>query len=111
MVSKSPKRETKKTDNPKPPYQLRLFVAGDEPNSAKARAVLTRLCREYLKDRHNIEIVDVFENYELAIENNIVAVPALIVESPPPRRVIVGSLNDENKVLATLGLLDKEEHQ
>jgi len=92
-----------------PFYRLRLFVAGDEPNSAKARAVLTRLCEEHLRGRYEIHVVDIFEDYRAAIEHRVVVVPALIVESPPPPRAIVGSLSDEEKVLTALGLVGKGE--
>lgn len=90
-----------------PSYRLRLFVAGQEPNSVRAMAVLTRLQEEHLKDRCELYIVDVFQDYQAAIDQHIVAVPALVVESPPPRRVIVGSLADEKKLLAALGLPGK----
>ncbi|MEJ5311350.1 MAG: circadian clock KaiB family protein [Anaerolineae bacterium] len=91
-----------------PFYRLRLFVAGDEPNSLKAKAVLSRLCNERLKERCEIRIVDVFEDYQAAIDYGISVVPALIVESPLPMRTIVGSLNATDKVLAALGLVEKE---
>lgn len=91
----------------KPLYRMRLFVAGNEPNSARARDVLARLCAAHLQGRCEIEVVDVFEDYQAAISHHIVAVPTLIVEAPPPRRVIVGSLADEGKVLAILGLPEK----
>lgn len=92
----------------RPYYRLRLFVAGDEPNSAQARALLERLCTEALAGRYEIHIVDVFENYRAALENQVVAVPTLIVESPPPIRYIVGSLSEEDKVRTVLGLPPSE---
>ncbi|RLC32591.1 MAG: circadian clock protein KaiB [Deltaproteobacteria bacterium] len=98
---------TKETAPGAPMYRFRLFVAGDEPNSLKAKAVLSRLCNEYLKDRCEIRLVDVFEDYQAAIDYGISVVPALIVEAPPPARTIVGSLSDEDKVLAALGLHGK----
>jgi circadian clock protein KaiB len=88
----------------KPFYRFRLFVAGDEPNSLKARAVLARLCDAHLKDRYETQIVDVFEDYQAAIDHQVIAVPTLIVDAPPPVKTIVGSLADEEKVLALLGL-------
>lgn len=85
-------------------YRFRLFVAGDEPNSLRARAALARLCDERLKDRCELMIVDVFEDYQAAIDHGVIVVPTLIVEAPPPAKTIVGSLDDEEKVLAALGL-------
>ncbi len=81
-----------------PFYRFRLFVAGDEPNSLQARAALQRLCDEHLRGRYELQVVDVFEDYQAAIDQRVIAVPTLIIESPPPRRVIVGSL----KTLETL---------
>lgn len=90
-----------------PLYRFRLFIAGDEPNSVKAKTFLTRLCEEHLKGRCEMQIVDVFEDYQAAIDYGISVVPALIVEAPPPPRTIIGSLSDEDKVLAALGLHGK----
>lgn len=88
-------------------YRFRLFIAGHEPNSRKAKAVLSRLAGEYLKDRCEILVVDVFEDYEAAIQYGVSVVPTLILESPPPVRTIVGSLSDEDKVMTALGLCGK----
>ncbi len=88
-------------------YRLRLFVAGHEPNSVRAVAILRRLCEGRLKGRSELEIVDVFQDYEAAIAHKVVAVPTLLVESPPPPRVIVGSLGKEDELLCALGLCEE----
>lgn len=88
----------------KPFYSFRLFVAGNEPNSLKAKEVLARLCDVYLKDRYAMQVVDAFEDYQAAIAYGVIVVPTLIVEAPLPVKTIVGSLTDEAKVLAALGL-------
>lgn len=49
-------------------------------------------------------VVDVLQDYQAALRHRVVVVPTLIVEAPPPERIIVGSLSDEEKVLAVLGL-------
>jgi len=89
-----------------PVYRFRLFVAGDEPNSRQARATLERLCATRLRDRCELEVVDVFADYQAAIEHRIIVVPTLLIESPPPVRTIIGSLEDEAQLLAALGLSD-----
>lgn len=107
-----PKTGRQKTDDPAggtPFYRLRLFVAGDEPNSVQARATLSRLCDEHLKDCCEIQLVDVFEDYQAAIDHRVMVVPALIVEAPPPAKTIVGSLSDEGRLLAALGITEKGE--
>ncbi len=95
-----------------PTVRLRLFVAGEEPNSAKARAVVARLCRERLAGRCQVEIVDVFEDFEAAIRYGVSVVPTLVVEGASSHGTIVGSLCDEAVVLAALGLSAAEgEHE
>lgn len=85
-------------------FRLRLFVAGDEPHSLTARQILARLCEQHLKGRCEVIVVDVLRDYQAALRHRVVVVPTLIVEAPPPERIIVGSLSDEEKVLAVLGL-------
>jgi len=92
-----------------PFYRFRLFIAGDEPNSVKARDVLFRLCDEHLKDCCEVQVVDVFDDYQAAIDHKVIVVPALIVETPPPGKIIVGSLSDKERVLNALGLTEKGE--
>ncbi len=90
----------------RPYYRLRLFVAGDEPNSLRARAVLTRLCENILRDRCEVVVVDVLRDYQAALDRQVMVVPTLIVEAPPPVRTIVGSLSDEGALREALGLSD-----
>ena len=85
-------------------YVLRLFVAGNGPNSKQALANLHCLCREHLNDRCTIETVDVVKNYEAAVRNNILVTPALILVAPRPRVIVLGNLSDRQKVLLALRL-------
>lgn len=89
-------------DDPSAPYHLRLFVAGDETNSAIARVELSRICEEHLKDNCHIEIIDVLKDFRPALQENILVTPALIVERATLRTVIFGNLTDREKVLAAL---------
>jgi circadian clock protein KaiB len=85
-------------------YHFRLFVAGDEPNSKLARENLLRLCEQHLHGNHRVEVVDVLENFQAALENNVLITPTLLVTSPPPPVMVVGTLSDTEKVLAALRL-------
>lgn len=93
-----------RADASPPRYRLRLFVAGDEPNSARARNILTRVCEGRLSGRWELEVVDVFTDYQAAIEARVLMVPTLVVEAPPATRIIVGSFRDEEALLDTLAL-------
>jgi len=85
-------------------YILRLFVAGEEPNSKQARENLMKFCEDHLKGDYKIEIVDVLEDFEAALKNNILLTPALVVVSASPPVTIFGNLSDTEKVLSALGL-------
>lgn len=85
-------------------HRFRLFVAGDAPNSARAVANLTALCRDHLPGRHEIEIVDVFLHPERALQDSIFLTPTLVRLTPRPGRRIVGSLSQTQSVLEALGL-------
>jgi len=91
-----------------PILKMRLFIAGNEPNSKQAIEFLARFCEKYLPDRYEYDIIDVLENYQAALDNKIIAVPALLIEAPPPKRIIIGSLQDEERLLKITGILSGE---
>jgi circadian clock protein KaiB len=82
--------------------ELRLFVAGNEANSALARTALERICSDHLRGNCRIEIIDVLKDSRSALEENILATPALIVRRGPVRTVIFGNLANVERVLAAL---------
>jgi circadian clock protein KaiB len=87
---------------------FQLFVAGDEPHSKMAIKNLNEICESHIKDHCEIQILDVFKSYDIALEKGIYLTPALVRTSPLPRITIFGNLSDRGKVLATLQLAEKE---
>jgi circadian clock protein KaiB len=85
-------------------YRFRLYVAGDAPNSALARANLAALCRAHLSDRHKIEIVDVLLHPKRALADGVFMTPTLLKLAPSPARRIVGNLAQTQTALLALGL-------
>ena len=85
-------------------FKFRFYVAVDAPNSVLALANLTALCNEWLPDRHEIEIIDVFKHPKRALQDNVFMTPTLIKLSPDPVRRIVGTLSQSDIVLQALGL-------
>jgi len=83
-------------------YELRLFVAGNEPNSAMARTSLQRICSDLLVGDCHIEVVDVLKDFRPALQENILVTPALIVRHGRARTVIFGNLTSIDRVLAAL---------
>lgn len=85
-------------------FKFRLYVAGDAPSSALAIANLTALCRTYLSGRHEIEVVDVFQEGQRALTDGILMTPTLIKLRPRPTRRIVGTLSDTQPLLLLMEL-------
>jgi circadian clock protein KaiB len=85
-------------------FKFRLYVAGDGPNSAQAIANLHALCCEYLKDRHEIEIVDVLCEPQRALDDSIFLTPMLLKFSPAPVCKIVGTLDQREILMQALDL-------
>jgi len=88
-------------------YEMRLFVAGDEPNSAIAKTSLQRICTDHLHGECHVEIIDVLKDFQPALQENILVTPALIVRQGRARTVIFGNLTNIDRVLAVLNLGSK----
>lgn len=85
-------------------FLFRLYVAGKTPNSVQAIANLQYICKEYLRDRHKIEVVDMLQEPLRALSEGILVTPTLKRLSPLPVRKILGDLSDRSAVLQMLGL-------
>ncbi|MBK8703498.1 MAG: circadian clock KaiB family protein [Saprospiraceae bacterium] len=83
---------------------LKLYVSGMSYKSMQAIENLKLLCDEHLKDSFELEIIDIFKNPKLASEQHIVFSPSLLKKSPLPKKTLVGTLSDTQKVLKTLGI-------
>ena len=87
---------------------LRLYVVGKTPAAAEAiNNIQSQLASLEMSD-WELEIIDVIEQPQLAEEDRIVAVPALIKKLPPPMRRFVGDLSSQEKSLLGLDILVKE---
>lgn len=84
---------------------LRLYVAGQTPKSLLAFANLKKICEQHLAGKYRIEVVDLMVNPELARTDQIVALPTLVRQLPPPVKKIIGDLSNTEKVLVGLDVL------
>lgn len=84
--------------------KLRLYVAGHAPNSILARSNLLSLCKDWLNDCCDLEIVDVLEEPGRAFQDNVIVTPTLIKLAPAPVLNIVGNLSDRQLLAVTFGL-------
>lgn len=89
-------------------YVLKLYVAGNTPNSIRALKTLNAILEEEFKGVYALKVIDVLKNPQLAEEDKILATPTLAKILPPPVRKIIGDLSDREKVLIGLDLLYEE---
>jgi circadian clock protein KaiB len=85
-------------------YIFRLFITGASPNSARAVANIRQICETYLKGNYALDIVDVYQQQEIAEKEQLIALPLLIKKHPLPVRRLIGDLSDKQKVLTELGI-------
>ena len=85
-------------------WQLRLYVAGQTPNSITAFANLKRICEEHLEGKYQIEVIDLMVNPQLAMGDQILALPTLVRKLPEPIKKIIGDLSNTERVLVGLDI-------
>ena len=88
-------------------FVLRLFVAGATDRSQQAIRRVRELCATGLKDRCQLEVIDIYQQPALARTNQIVATPTLIIEFPPPLRRFIGNLANIRGLFVELDLIKK----
>ena len=103
-AAKSVKKSAKSKDGLAKPWTLRLYVAGQTPKSLTAVANLRRICEQHLPDTHEIEVVDLMANPQLAACDQILAIPTLVRKLPEPIRKIIGDLSSIERVLIALDI-------
>lgn len=81
---------------------LRLYVAGNAPNSVLAMANIRIICDKHFAGDHEIEIVDLLLHPERALTDGIIVTPTLVRLRPAPVHRVIGSLADTPQVLLTL---------
>ena len=101
--SSARKRRPAKT-NRRDFYILRLYIAGQTPNSIAAIANLKKICEDKLHGKYRIEVVDLLKKPQLAKGDQIIAIPTLVRRLPPPVKKIIGNLSKTESVIVGLDL-------
>jgi circadian clock protein KaiB len=81
-----------------------LYVAGETAKSISALENLKRICRTHLDGHYRINVIDLHKNPRLARDHQILALPTLVRQLPPPIRKIIGDLSDTERVLVGLDI-------
>lgn len=89
------------------PLSLRLYVAGQAPNSAAAIRNLGILFPGGKASGQpvEIEIVDLLKEPLRGLADSVVLSPTLVRLAPPPVRRVVGNLSNHGAVLLALGVV------
>lgn len=85
-------------------FVLRLYIAGTTPRSMHAVKNLTELCDQYLTNRYELDVIDIYQQPNLAVSAQIIVTPTLVKENPQPCRLLVGTLENAPLVLQRLGI-------
>ncbi len=83
---------------------FRPYIAGQTPKSLAAFSNLKKLCEEHLSGKYRIEGIDLLKNPKLAKGDQILAIPTLFRQLPPPLKKIIGDLSHPQGVLSGLDL-------
>jgi circadian clock protein KaiB len=86
-------------------YILRLYITGMTKRSARAIENLRTFCEKHLAGHYELQVIDIYQQPELARTEQIVAVPTLIKKLPLPLRRLIGDMSDEERVLVGLDIL------
>ena len=89
-------------------YLLRLYVSGSTLKSSRAVENIKRVREQHLKNRYDLEVIDIYQQAKLARNEQIVAAPTLIKRLPLPLRRLIGDMSNQEKVLIGLDLKVRE---
>jgi len=88
-------------------YILRLYVTGMTPKSTRAIANVQKLCEKYLEGAYELNVIDIYQQPQLAKGEQIIATPTLIKQLPLPFRKLIGDMSDTEKFLIGIDLKPK----
>ncbi|MCX9081409.1 MAG: circadian clock KaiB family protein [Candidatus Methanoperedens sp.] len=88
-------------------YLLRLYIAGMTDKSAQAVQNIRKICDENLNGRYELEVIDIYQQPELAHDAQIIAAPMLVKKLPLPLRRLIGDMTDKERILVGLDLRPK----
>ena len=91
-------------DRPNERVVLYLYIAGLTPRSTLAVERIRSICNRFLAGRYDLTVIDLFLQPELARQEQIIVAPTLVKQSPSPKRLFVGDMTDEKRILLGLNI-------
>jgi len=81
-------------------YVLKLYITGSTSKSLRAIQNIKSICEEQVPGAYELEIVDLYQQPERALDNQILASPTLVRQFPLPMRKFVGDMSDKERLIA-----------
>ncbi len=104
-TSGSGEKPRRRSESGEPEYVLQLFIVDMTPKSRLALDNINGICEDMLRGRCELQVVDIYEQPELARSEELVATPTLIKRLPLPKRRIIGTMSDTERTLAALDIV------
>src|SRR4051812_7426335 len=82
--------------------KLRLYVAGNAPNSTKARRNLDALLASFEPSSYQLEVIDCLSEAGRTLADGVIVTPTLVKFEPAPAATVIGTLSDADAVRAIL---------
>jgi circadian clock protein KaiB len=83
---------------------LRLYVAGDSPNSVLARRHLAEAVARFAESAIALDVIDVLHAPERALADGVFVTPTLIRVAPGPEKRAIGNLRERSALDAILSV-------
>ena len=90
-------------------YVLRLYIAGTSSKSIRAVANIKEICESSLKNRYDLEVIDIYQQPVLMKGEQIIAAPTLVKKLPLPLRKFIGDMSDTERILVGLDLRPRDQ--
>jgi circadian clock protein KaiB len=90
-------------------YVLRLYIAGTSSKSMRAVANIKEICESILKNRYDLEVIDIYQQPVLTKGEQIIAAPTLVKKLPLPLRKFIGDMSDTERILVGLDLRPRDQ--
>jgi circadian clock protein KaiB len=87
------------------PFRLRLYISGNTVTSSRAIINLRQFCEKHLRERYELEVVDLSHDPGAAAREGILALPTLVKLAPGPVRRFIGDMSNTKRLENGLGLV------
>jgi circadian clock protein KaiB len=91
------KKKSSGESAPKIKFEFSLYVAGPNPQSVKAVTNIKKILDEF-PGQYQLKVINIYEQPQLAREDQVIAAPTLIKKLPKPIRKFIGDLSNEQKI-------------